>query len=307
MSNLAAVLARREDFGQAIPLYQKALKTNPKLTQINFNLGVAQMKSGDYAGCAASFNRFLKSYSGEPRAWQLLGICKVEGGDLKGGIAALEKIPNPDTAAILTLAIAHARDGDENKAASLLARLDTQPAQAQLVEGLIEYRREHYPEARTHFEQALKSEPNLAPALAALGRLALLENRNEEAISYLERSLKLAPNDAESIYQLGVLYDRTGRSAEGRRFLEKALALRAGYADPHYQLARIDFREKKFDAALAHLQTAAKIVPNQEAIRLLLARTYQALGRPKDAEREFAEVRRIKQQIVERDQIKPIP
>lgn len=307
MSNLAAVLARREQYSEAVVLYRKALKANPRLTPIHFNLGVAQMKSGDYSGCADSFAKFTKTAPNDQRGRQLLGICRVEGGDLKSGIVDLEKIPNPDTSAIFALAVAHARSGDEARAAQLLSRLEANPAQARLVEGYVEYRRERYPEARAKFEEALQFDPKLTAAMAALGRLALHENRDERAISYLERALAANPQDAESVYQLGVLYDRTGRTAEGRKRLERALQLRSGYADPHYQLARIDFRVKDYPAALRHLEAAAAILPKQEAIRLLLARTYQALGRKADADREFTEVRRIKRQIVERDRLTPIP
>jgi hypothetical protein len=42
-------------------------------------------------------------------------------------------------------------------------------------------------------------------------------------------------------------------------------------------------------------------LPNQEAIRLLLGRTYQALGRDAEASAEFAEVRRLKAVVIERD------
>lgn len=304
LSNLAAVLSRKEQYAEAIQLYQRALKSNPKLTPVHFNLGVALMKAGRNADAASSFERFLASHPNESRARLLRGLCLAEAGDLAAAIVALEPVAN-DPVALYALAAAHARAGDESRAAELLSRLD--PASAELTQGWIEYRRERYPEARERFEAALRLRPNHAPALAALGRLALLENRDDEAIASLEAALKQTPGDAESTYQLGVLYDRNNRAAEGRAFLERALSLRAGYADPLYQLARIDFREKKYAAALTRLERAAKILPKQEAIRLLLARTYQALGRKAEADREFAEVRRLKEAVVERNQIRPVP
>jgi hypothetical protein len=55
------------------------------------------------------------------------------------------------------------------------------------------------------------------------------------------------------------------------------------------------------------LDIAVKILPKQEAIHLLLARTYQALGRKADSEREFATVRQLKQETTERHQLTLIP
>jgi tetratricopeptide (TPR) repeat protein len=302
-SNLAAVLARREQFPEAIALYRQALKLNPQLVEIRFNLGVAQMRAADYAGCAESFAKFLARYPQETRALQLRGLCLVESGDLEGGIAALEKAPL-EAAAIFALAYAHSQAGDEARATELLRQLESRPAQARLVEGLLEYRRANYIVAKEKFQAAVAADPNLAPALAGLGRVALLDNRDEEAMTYFRRALAIAPHDAEATYQLGVLEGRNGREAEARRLLERALALRANYADPHYQLAQLDFRAKRYNAALRHLEIAVKILPNQDSIRLLLARTYQALGREADAAREFAAVRRLKQQRIERDRIK---
>jgi tetratricopeptide (TPR) repeat protein len=46
LSNLAAVLARREKFDEAIATYEKALRINPRLTPIYFNLAVAYLRSG---------------------------------------------------------------------------------------------------------------------------------------------------------------------------------------------------------------------------------------------------------------------
>jgi protein O-GlcNAc transferase len=302
LSNLAAVLARREQFNEAIALYRKALTIDPKLTPVHFNLGVAQMRSGDFVGCAASFDRFLQSHPGEARARQLSGLCRVQAGDLAGGIAALEAGPLDPSAAFL-LAYAHAQTGDEKRAAELLGVLESNPAQARMVEGLLEFRRARYIEAKEKFEAAVAVDPNLAPAIAGLGKVALADNRDPEAMAYFERALKLAPQDAESTYQLGVLAARNGDVPRGRELLRRAIELRANYADPYYQLAQLDFKAGQYPAALTNLQAASKILPDHDSIRMLLGRTYQALGRKADADREFAEVRRLKAKRVERDQL----
>ena len=137
--------------------------------------------------------------------------------------------------------------------------------------------------------------------MTALGRLELLDHNDAEAIGLLERALRLNPADAESTYQLGVLYDRNGRTAEGVQLLRRAITLRANYPDPHYHLGRIASRAQGLQAALAELELARRLLPDQEAIRLLLGRTYQALGRAAEAKTEFAEVRRLKAAVIERD------
>nr|AUN35919.1 hypothetical protein [uncultured bacterium] len=125
----------------------------------------------------------------------------------------------------------------------------------------------------------LSLQPDSVPALTALGRLQLLDHNDAEAIRLLERALRGNPSDAESTYQLGVLYDRNGRSEEAIKLLRRAITLRANYPDPHYHLGRIALEHKDYRAALAELELARKLLPDQEAIRMRSA----ALTRPSAA------------------------
>src|SRR5260370_33394222 len=97
------------------------------------------------------------------------------------------------------------------------------------------------------------------------------------------------------------MLDRNGRTPDGIRFRRGALALRGNYADQHYQLGRIAFDAGDYAGALASLEEARRLLPDQEAIRFLLGRTYQAVGRAAEAKIEFAEVRRLKAAVIERD------
>lgn len=307
LSNLAAVHARRGQYADAVPLYEKALKANPKLVQIHFNAAVSLGQLKEFPAAAEHLRAFLVSYPNEPRAHQLLGLCLMESGDIRGALQSLERSYqlNPRDGSILySLAYANARAGDERRAASLLRQTEGNPAQAKLIEGLLLYRRGMWAEAKTMFEEVVRLTPNAQPAVAALGRLELLERNDAKAIPLLEKAVQLNPQDAESSYQLGVLYDRNGDPEKGIAMLKRALTLRANYGDPHYQLGRIYQREGDQQAALRELETAKGLLPDQEAVRLALGRTYQALGRSEEARIEFNEVRRLKAKVVERDRLR---
>ncbi len=288
LSNLAAVHARREQFAEAVALYEKALKADPGLTPVHFNIAVSLGRLNRFAEAAQHLRIFLESYPN----------------DLRDALVQLERSykENPkDPSIIYALAYANARAGNVDRAAGLLRSSESNPAQAKLVQGLIEYRRGRFTEAKALFEEVLRMSPDVAPAIAALGRLELLAHNDSQAIRLLERAVALNPSDAESFYQLGVLYDRNGRTGEGVKMLRRAIALRANYADPHYQLGRIALDHQDYKTALAELEEARRILPDQEAIRLALGRAYQALGRTADAKAEFAEVRRLKAAVIERD------
>ena len=305
ISNLAAIHSRRGEMGAAVALYQKALTANPKRVEIHFNLGVALVRSLDYRRAALSFRQFLKSFPRELRAREMLGICLVETGELRAAIDELEAVQRekPGEASVLfSLAYAHARGGDAERGQALIAQIEAHPAQARLVEGLIEYRRERFPEAKARFEEALADDPNSAPALAALGRMYLHETQDERAIEYLERARKLAPQDAESHYLLGVLYDRGKRTSLARRMFAQAARLRSRYPGPLYGLARIELRENQPAAAVKLLEQAAGYAADVDAIHLLLGRAYQAAGQAEKAKASFAEVRRLQQARLKKQQ-----
>ena len=304
LSNLGALFARRQQFREAAEFYEKALKADPKLVPVHFNLAVALGRLNEYVRAADHLRTFLKSYPEEPRAHQLLGLCLTESGDLRGALPELEtsyRLNSRDTSILYSLAYANARAGALDRAAELLQQSQAEPAQSKLIEGLIEYRRGRFSEAKMLFEDVVKLNPNIVPAITALGRLELLDHNDPRAIELLERALRSNPSDAESTYQLGVLYDRTGQADQGVKLLRRAITLRANYPDPHYHLGRIALERKDYKTALAELELARRLLPDQEAIRLLLARTYQALGRAKEAKAEFAEVRRLKAAVIERD------
>ncbi|MCL5746594.1 MAG: tetratricopeptide repeat protein, partial [Acidobacteria bacterium] len=293
-SNLAAVHARREQYAEAVKLYERALQINPKLVPVHFNIAVPLGQLRRHREAATHLRAFLKSYPDEPRARQLLGLCLVETGELTAALRELEASfrTNPNDGSIrYALAYAHARAGDVERAAAIFRDADSNPAQSKLIQGLIEYRQQRYAEAKVSLREAVAAMPSAAPAIAALVRLELNDRNDGEAIALLERAVRLNPSDAESTYQLGVLYGRNGRAVEAVSALRRSLTLRANYPDPHYHLGRLAFEQKDYETALAELEQARRILPDQEAIHFLLGRVYQAMGRADKAKAPFAEVR----------------
>ena len=63
----------------------------------------------------------------------------------------------------------------------------------------------------------------------------------------------------------------------------------------------MELLEGRFPLRRIRRQGGDLLLPDQEAIHLLLGRVYQALGRAADARAEFAEVRRLKAAVIERD------
>ncbi len=223
-SNLAAVQARRGQHAEAVPLYEKALKLDPKLVQVHFNLAVALGQLKRYPEAARHFRAFLKSYPNEARARQLLGLCLMESGDMRGALEELEKSYrlNPQDGSILYALASRPRPRRRRgESGRLSGENRIQPCPGEADQGLLLYRRGMWVEAKGAFREVVRLKPDFQPAVAALGRLELLERNDAAAIPLLERAVELNPHDAESAYQLGVLYDRNGDSEKGKKMLER--------------------------------------------------------------------------------------
>src|SRR5258708_30148637 len=190
-ANRGAICARREQFSEAVAYYQKALKANPKLAPVHFNIAVALGQLKEYGKAAEHLREFLKTYPNEPRAHQLLGLFLTENGDARGALTELEesyRLSPRDASILYSLAYANARAGDADRAAELLRQSQTNPAQGKLIEGLIQYRRGMFAEAKALFKEVLQLDPGSGPAITALGRLELLYRNDAEAIRLLERA-----------------------------------------------------------------------------------------------------------------------
>src|SRR5260370_1596681 len=162
LSNLGAICSRREQFREAVTFYDRALKANPQLVPVHFNIAVAQGRLNEYAKAAQHLRVFLKTYPQESRARQLLGLCLTETGDFRGALpelAASYKLNPKDGSILYSLAYANARAGDVDRAAELLQQSESNPAEANLIERLIAYRPRPFTEAKILYAPHLHLNP----------------------------------------------------------------------------------------------------------------------------------------------------
>ncbi len=151
-----------------------------------------------------------------------------------------------------------------------------------------------YPLARAAAERALKLDPDLPAAYAALGLTAFYGDRDfAESRRLLERSLQLDPGSAETFHWLalttvltgafdeavaailraqeldpdsrailankGQILYRSGQYDRAARLLSQLVEVTPGYAAPHFYLADIYLHQGRFQEAVRHGLTAAEL------------------------------------------------
>jgi tetratricopeptide (TPR) repeat protein len=134
-----------------------------------------------------------------------------------------------------------------------------------------------------YYRKALAEFPDHPTALNSLA-LALLElGELKESLATYRHAAQVAPDDAIPIEKMAELHERLGQ-------LKEALELRDRASDLYT-------RQRNVDKALDNWNHIARLQPENLATRSRLALTYERLGRPKEAVREYLAVASVLQKL----------
>ncbi len=165
-------------------------------------------------------------------------------------------------------------------------------AQAHLGSGNQFFQAERYAEAADEFQQALRDDPRLAQAADQLA-VCYFELRDyARARPLLEQMLARKHSSGLATYYLGRmdLIDQNLDSAI-RRF--RSLSQENPVRDELYYLGSAYYKQEKYSLSIQVLKQAAAGNPRDARVHQLLARAYQKLGQSDQAEKEFAQTRRL--------------
>jgi tetratricopeptide (TPR) repeat protein len=141
-----------------------------------------------------------------------------------------------------------------------------------------------YPLARAAAERALKLDPDLPAAYAALGLTAFYGDRNfAESRRLLERAMQIDPQSAETFHWLALTTVLTGAFDEAMEAI-----LRAQELDPHSRAilankGQILYRSGQLDQAARLLDQFVESTPDYAAPHFYLTDIYMVQGRFQDA------------------------
>jgi tetratricopeptide (TPR) repeat protein len=155
-------------------------------------------------------------------------------------------------------------------------------------------------EAAKEYRAILEQNPDLPGIHFRLGRLLLSKpdpgpNVAEDARKEMELELQIDPSNAGAEYVLGELARQQGQWPEAIEHLSRAIKLDAGFGDAYLGLGASLLSAKRFAEAIAPLQTAVKLEPQNPGAHYNLAVAFSRSGRKEDADREFAVHRQMTQ------------
>ncbi|MGH7179943.1 MAG: tetratricopeptide repeat protein [Tepidisphaeraceae bacterium] len=142
--------------------------------------------------------------------------------------------------------------------------------------------------AEQEFQDALRINPDFAPALDSLGKIAFFHRNDPKRAEELYlRALNIAPYWAELNYDYGVLLERTGRVGAAIERYRIAAASDPDMPEARYNLGSALINLKQFDEAIFNLQQAVRIDPKHARAWTNLGAAQLLSGRADDAEQSF--------------------
>lgn len=139
--------------------------------------------------------------------------------------------------------------------------------------------------AAKHLQMAVKIRPGFAQAHNDLGTALREGGKHAEAIAALAQALSVRPGYVDAMFNLGIAFEAAGQPAQADRCYRQVLAWRADHADAATNLGNLLRRHGRLNDALPFANLAQRLAPDRAQTNGNLALLLSDLGRQADAVR----------------------
>ena len=198
--NLARELMDKNQMGEAIPEWRRALQMDATDGDAHYNLGYALAETGQFAEAAAEYRKACDIAPDRPVWYARLALVLAQTGKADEAIANYRK--------------------------SLTLDPDNAGVEADL--GVELFEKGQAAEALEHLNKAVELAPGLAEVRSKLGTALAKAGRTDEAVSHLEKAVALNPESVEYRFNLAYALGLRGNFSDAIPHLEKAVDLSGG-------------------------------------------------------------------------------
>jgi tetratricopeptide (TPR) repeat protein len=297
-ANRGVSLSQNSKYREAIEAYRKAIAIDHRLPGIYLDLGLAYFKLGDFRNARDAFAEQERTRP-DARVTTLLAMSDFGLGQYRAAADRLRPLydtqpGNPELGYLL--AKCYVWSGQQAQAMDLFHALldrdpNSVPVHMLLGEALDADSRTD--DAIAEFEAAAKTSSTQPEVHFGLGYLYWKRRRYDEAAGEFREELAHNPESAQSFAYLGDVLMKEGHTTEATEMLKKAIALRDDLHVAHMDLGILYSAEKQYGLAMTQFRAAARYDPTAFDAHYRLARLYGDLGRTKDADAEFAIVKKL--------------
>jgi tetratricopeptide (TPR) repeat protein len=317
----------------AIPLYEKALKLNPKWTDGWWAVATANYTLDRYQPARDAFRRILDLQPENGSAWTFKGLCEFQ---LKNYDTALSEllqgrslgITNKElvgvaryhTAVLMTrieqyeqamqVLYDFALEGNDSprviEALGLAAlRMPMLPVDLPgtkrdlvMLAGRASYftSARLFPAAQKAFEELIARYPETPNVHYAYG-VFLTAEQADKAIEQFKKELEISPRHPWSALQIAFEYIKRQEWEAARPWAEQAVTDAPENFVAHRAMGQVLLETGDIEGGIREFEAGVKLAPDSPALRFALARAYRRAGRLADAEREQAKFTELDRQI----------
>jgi len=275
---LAYVYTALKKTKEAQAQYQRAAALDPKMSAAYVNLGMLLLDNHEDAAAVAPLRKAVELLPAESRPRYLLAVALDRSGDRAGASEAFEGLlhldPN-DITAIEYLAWMNLRNGKPAEAEARFRRaVEVQPKGADGFRGLAEsLQAQKKPEAVTVYRQYLALRPNDTEAHARFVNLLVDQGQNDAALAELDRADAGKPSVPSLKLRADILIAQK-KWADAIATLQQAIALAPDDAQLRGGMGRTYLQVRDFANAEKELKAAIHLDPNKVDYWKDLSSTY---------------------------------
>ena len=248
-----------------------------------FNKAAAQIPSGDTAFAAEEYREMADAMQSlSKNSANKAQALNEASGYIKKALAA----KNDDAKAHYVYAqIADAQNNAALAVQELEAarRFDPQNAQYNYELGKRYFEQKKYPQARTCFEQAVKSNPKFEAAFFNLGMAHKIMNANDAALTAFSKAAALKPDYVRAWIEIARMQDKKRNYGEAITNYRKALALEPSNTSALKEMAQTYSKQKDAKQAERYFKEALALGDADPVTYYNLASVQLELGKAADA------------------------
>ena len=272
----------------AVAEFQNLVDKNPTSAVLRFNLGSALLAKGNTEAARAQFLETRKRHKDFAPALLALAELSRARKDYSETLRFTDELLklNPRLVpARLLRSSALMGTGDFNQARDVLMGLQRdfpQFGEAQLQLAYLDLAQRKFPAAEARIRKVLEQQPGDRSAQMALARTLVVSNQPRKAFGYLRDELKKTP-DAEALQVLlaGVAVGLAEYDVAIEQY--RSILARKPRPDLYVLLSSVYKLKSDEPNAIACLESAEKLAPDDAAIVVQLAQSLSAAGRKKEA------------------------
>jgi len=246
---------KAKDFDGAERQCRKALKLNPKNTEVLGTLSITLLRQGKSDEAIRCWTEVIRLEPNNIDAHYNLGLAMSRQGKFDEAIKHWLEV----------------------------VRLKPDHVEAHSNLGSILFEKGMLKEAMDHLFKAIRLDPNNTDAHYNLGQALLRQGKPNEAIRHLSAVVRLKPNDAEAHYTLGMALVGQGKLDEGIKHLLEVIRLNPNNTDAHYNIGVALANQGKLDEAIKYWLEVVWLNPKNIDALVNLAKGYAKVSKLQEA------------------------